>query len=94
MLGSRLHIEASLSLCELSKLTIVIKLANGTILGSGTSSFQAKFAAADMEVVHVTSLGLFEGEITIQIPANKLKDVVPDGDLVTLKISNGAFTVC
>ena len=93
MLGSRLRIEASLSLSELSKLTIVIKLSDGTILGSGTSSFQAKSAAADMEVVHVTSLGLFEGEITIQIPAKQLRDVVPDGNIVTLKISNGALLV-
>lgn len=95
ILGSRLQVEATLSLSELSKLMIRVK-SDGIVVGSGTSSFQTNFAVADRKVVHVTGMGLFEGEIAFRIPSSKLKDTVPDAEGlgVSLKVSNGSFSVC
>lgn len=95
ILGSRLHVEASLSLSELSKLMIRVK-SDGIVVGSGTSSFQTSFAVADLKLVHVTEMGLFEGEIAFRIESSKLKETVPDAEDrgVSLKVSNGSFSVC
>ena len=90
-----LQLNLDLTLAESSTLRLTIyRTENHECISDTTCSFQSTFTDLYTECIHISSMALFEGDLTVTLPWEQYDMDAPEEKTQLLRLYNGSFHIC